>query len=310
MSSEVLLVEEEEEEEESECDDQEAPEEVPSTSERRPQQGLARWDYQWTETDEEEWHQEVHRDYYVALGLPKGNPSAVTTTRVRAAYHRLARRWFPENMASWHHRGCEVKGGMREVMERFWLITEAYLVLSDPERRRIYDECGMKGLRASESCYQESVFEQDAFKVYEDFFSGTDPEIRDFLLMNGQSAGSSSEEENEEEDEVEVQGTSGLLGQLAGADVAVSSSSRPAARIQDPPEVTEGETLDPKWKSLLDTALLAATKAGSPEAAQWKRRLWKGAARTRRPRPEAERLAKRLRKEAKTAEYPAAPSQH
>ncbi|CAK9021509.1 unnamed protein product [Durusdinium trenchii] len=154
---------------------------------------------EWTAEDDDAWEAETERDYYAALELTRG--SHISTSRVRAAYHKLARKWHP-------YLGCpdeadgESKIDNHAVLRRFWAISEAYLVLTDSERRRIYDECGFQSLKQSESCYAESVFEKDAFQIYEDFFNGSDPEARDFLLMNGGMAGSSSESEESWEADV------------------------------------------------------------------------------------------------------------
>jgi DnaJ-class molecular chaperone len=62
------------------------------------------------------------RDYYVVLGVSRHeSPSAI-----RAAYHELAKRFHPD-----------VSGGAGTAFQE---INEAYSVLSDPERRRLYDQ--------------------------------------------------------------------------------------------------------------------------------------------------------------------------
>merc|ERR1712151_439522 len=61
---------------------------------------------------------------------------------------------------------------------------EAFLVLRDKHRKRVYDECGIKALRQSESYAGDSIFDCDAFQVFDSFYSGDDPLGRDFLLAN------------------------------------------------------------------------------------------------------------------------------
>ena len=66
---------------------------------------------------------DVNRDYYVELNL---SPSA-TLQEIKAAYRALARRFHPDTSAD------------PDAEERFYLVQQAYEVLSDPEKRQAYD---------------------------------------------------------------------------------------------------------------------------------------------------------------------------
>lgn len=69
-------------------------------------------------------------DYYAILGVERGAP----VSSIRTAYHAAARRFHPDA-----HRDLE--GGARAEAERIAKrITEAYAVLRDPRRRKLYDE--------------------------------------------------------------------------------------------------------------------------------------------------------------------------
>jgi molecular chaperone DnaJ len=67
----------------------------------------------------------VEKDYYAALGVPKDAPQA----DVKKAYRKLARKYHPDANA-----------GDAKAEEKFKEISEAYDVLSDPAKRKEYDE--------------------------------------------------------------------------------------------------------------------------------------------------------------------------
>lgn len=67
------------------------------------------------------------RDYYETLGVPK----TATQEEIRSAFRRLARMHHPD-----------VAKDKKAAEEKFKEINEAYEVLSDPEKRKKYDEYG------------------------------------------------------------------------------------------------------------------------------------------------------------------------
>jgi molecular chaperone DnaJ len=74
-------------------------------------------------------------DLYIVLGLGR----TASTTDIKRAYRRLARRFHPD-----------INPGDREAAARFRQIVEAYETLVDPDQRRRYDTGQMSVPRASE----------------------------------------------------------------------------------------------------------------------------------------------------------------
>ena len=67
------------------------------------------------------------RDYYETLGVNK----TATEDEIRSAFRKLARKYHPD-----------VAKDKKEAEEKFKQINEAYEVLSDPEKRKKYDQLG------------------------------------------------------------------------------------------------------------------------------------------------------------------------
>src|SRR2546423_10909500 len=67
------------------------------------------------------------KDYYGALGVKK----TASTEDIRKAFRKLARKYHPD-----------VNPGDKKAEEKFKEISEANDVLSDPKKRKIYDQVG------------------------------------------------------------------------------------------------------------------------------------------------------------------------
>ena len=67
------------------------------------------------------------RDYYEVLGVERGADDAT----LKKAYRKLAKKYHPD-----------MNPGDKEAEAKFKEATEAYTVLSDPEKRRTYDQYG------------------------------------------------------------------------------------------------------------------------------------------------------------------------
>jgi DnaJ-class molecular chaperone len=123
-----------------------------------------------------------HKDYYKTLGVDR-NADQKT---LREAYRRLARKYHPD-----------VNPGDKHAEERFKEINEAYEVLSDPAKRKIYDRLGAQWQRYRDA----GVPGDDAFtrrtrpgSSTQDFTSWfTDPASSTFRTGFGEHSGSFAE---------------------------------------------------------------------------------------------------------------------
>jgi molecular chaperone DnaJ len=83
-------------------------------------------------------------DFYVILGLQSG----ATTTDIKRAYRRLARRYHPD-----------INPGDRAAEALFRRIAEAYETLIDPDRRRQYDQSGGRLATTADSSFSFEGFD-------------------------------------------------------------------------------------------------------------------------------------------------------
>jgi len=96
------------------------------------------------------------RDYYEVLNVAR----TAGAEEVRRAYRRLALKHHPDN----------VQGDKTEAETRFKELAEAYEVLSDPEKRQLYDRYGHEGLRGTRMHDFSSMGFGDIFSMFEDIF--------------------------------------------------------------------------------------------------------------------------------------------
>jgi molecular chaperone DnaJ len=99
------------------------------------------------------------RDYYEVLGVDRGASEA----EIKKRFRKLARELHPD-----------VNTEDPEAEEKFKQAAEAYEVLSDPERRRVYDAFGHQGLRTGGWTPRAATF--GSFEdIFEAFFGRGDP---------------------------------------------------------------------------------------------------------------------------------------
>jgi curved DNA-binding protein len=95
-------------------------------------------------------------DYYKTLGVDKN----ATADAIKKAYRKLAMKYHPDHAK-----------GDKTAEERFKSITEAYAVLSDPEKRKQYDTFGSADFQQRYS--QEDIFRNfDLGNIFKEFGFG------------------------------------------------------------------------------------------------------------------------------------------
>ena len=112
------------------------------------------------------------RDYYEVLGVAR----TATVEEIKAAYRKCALKWHPD-------RHPEDKA---EAEVKFRESTEAYSVLSDAEKRQVYDTYGHAGLSGAGGGvdFSGTIF-QDFHDIFGDFFGFED------LFSGGRGGGRS-----------------------------------------------------------------------------------------------------------------------
>ena len=96
------------------------------------------------------------RDYYDVLGVPRGADEA----QCKRAYRKLAMKHHPDR-----------NPGSKEAEEKFKEASEAYSVLSDPEKRQVYDQYGHEGLAGGGmGGFNASDFPDIFGDIFGDFF--------------------------------------------------------------------------------------------------------------------------------------------
>lgn len=105
------------------------------------------------------------KDYYKALGIPK----TATVDEIKKAYRKLALRYHPD------------KNKAPNAEEKFKEVAEAYEILSDKNKRDIYDKYGEEGLKKGGGRNGNSdsnftfTFHNDPRATFAQFFGSSNP---------------------------------------------------------------------------------------------------------------------------------------
>eukprot|EP00930_Biecheleria_cincta_P052307 TRINITY_DN37568_c0_g1_i1.p1 TRINITY_DN37568_c0_g1~~TRINITY_DN37568_c0_g1_i1.p1 ORF type:complete len:272 (+),score=56.16 TRINITY_DN37568_c0_g1_i1:42-818(+) len=107
-------------------------------------------------------------DFYVLLGVSRDASDA----DIKKAYRKEALKWHPDKHPD---------EGKAKAEDMFKAVAEAYEVLSDPNKRAIYDRGGKEALNGGGGMggggggFRTGFGRGDAFNIFEQFFGGRDP---------------------------------------------------------------------------------------------------------------------------------------
>lgn len=97
------------------------------------------------------------RDYYEVLGVAK----TASADEIKSAYRKLAMKWHPDR-----------NPGNPEAKEKFQEASEAYEVLSNPEKRQRYDQYGHQGVNFGQGGFDFNNATADFGDIFSQIFGG------------------------------------------------------------------------------------------------------------------------------------------
>ena len=112
----------------------------------------------------------AENDYYQSLGVGRD----ATADEIKKAYRKLAMKYHPD----------KAKGDKKQAEEKFKQISEAYAVLSNPEKKKEYDEFGSQ-------VFKDKFTQEDIFRGFDfsDIFTDARSESIFSRIFGGQGGG-------------------------------------------------------------------------------------------------------------------------
>jgi len=106
------------------------------------------------------------RDYYEVLGVAKD----ASADQIKSAYRKLAMKWHPDR-----------NQGSEEAKAKFQEASEAYEVLSNPEKRQRYDQFGHQGVNFGPGGFDFNNASADFGDIFSQLFGGGGGGFGDFF---------------------------------------------------------------------------------------------------------------------------------
>lgn len=167
----------------------------------------------------------ARRDYYDVLGIQRN----ADEKEVKHAYRKLAKKYHPD--ANSHNQQAE---------QKFKEITEAYDVLSDPEKRKQYDQFGFgDGDRYTEYHFGDENMEDIFGDIFGNLFEGASRQ--NFRQGFGRRTGSRQKRGQDIESDITISFEEAAFG--CDKRISLEGSRKQVLQVHIPAGVEEGQSV-------------------------------------------------------------------